>query len=190
MTKGWQPQSRRLWGWWGEVIPKLRLRLPPNHKQTIRLPEAFEGVRIMKKTTFGVIVGNRASFPDVLAKQGRKDILDVLKKNGFNSVALATKETKYGTVETFDDAKKCAALFAQNASKIDGIIDTRSVPIMLYGHSNIAWVSKHMDNMLPVPCRDIRLPCGWHKYFNVPFIDGTQMQLANCVPSFSIKTFF
>jgi len=78
----------------------------------------------MKKTTFGVIVGNRGFFPDVLAKQGRKDILDVLKKNGFNSIALPMKETKYGAVETFEDAKKCAALFVQNAPKIDGIIVT------------------------------------------------------------------
>jgi L-fucose isomerase-like protein len=78
----------------------------------------------MKKTTFGVIVGNRGFFPDALAKQGRKDILDVLKKNGFNSIALPVKETKYGAVETFDDAKKCAALFAQNAQKIDGVIVT------------------------------------------------------------------
>ncbi len=78
----------------------------------------------MAKTTFGVIVGNRGFFPDHLAKSGRKDILDVLKKNGYNSVALSMKETKYGAVETFDDAKKCAALFAQKADKIDGIIVT------------------------------------------------------------------
>jgi len=78
----------------------------------------------MKKTTFGVIVGNRGFFPDALAKQGRKDILDVLKKNGYNSVALSMKDTKYGAVETFEDAKKCAALFAKNAQKIDGIIVT------------------------------------------------------------------
>ena len=78
----------------------------------------------MKKTTFGVIVGNRGFFPDMLAKQGRKDILGVLKANGFGSVALSMKETKYGAVETFDDAKKCAALFAANAAKIDGIIVT------------------------------------------------------------------
>ncbi|MHC4119981.1 MAG: L-fucose/L-arabinose isomerase family protein [Planctomycetota bacterium] len=78
----------------------------------------------MKKTTFGVIVGNRGFFPDVLAKQGRKNILDVLKKNGFGSVALSMKDTKYGAVETFDDAKKCAALFASNAGAIDGIIVT------------------------------------------------------------------
>ena len=78
----------------------------------------------MNKTTFGVIVGNRGFFPDHLAKSGRKDILDVLRKNGFNSVALSMQDTKYGAVETFDDAKKCAALFDQKRESIDGIIVT------------------------------------------------------------------
>ncbi len=76
----------------------------------------------MKKVTFGVIVGNRGFFPDSLAKEGRKNMLDVLKENGHLSIALSTKDTKFGTVETFEDAKKCAALFAKNADKIDGII--------------------------------------------------------------------
>jgi len=78
----------------------------------------------MKKTTFAVIIGNRGFFPDALAKQGRKDILDVLKKNGFSSVALSMGATKYGAVETYDDAKKCAELFAKNSERIDGIIVT------------------------------------------------------------------
>jgi L-fucose isomerase-like protein len=78
----------------------------------------------MEKTTFGVIVGNRGFFPDVLAKEGRKNILEVLKKNGFGSVTLSMQETKYGAVETFADARKCAALFAENAEQIDGIIVT------------------------------------------------------------------
>ncbi len=76
----------------------------------------------MKKTTFGIIVGNRGFFPDHLAKSGRKNILNVLKKNGFGSVALSMQDTKYGAVETFADAKKCAALFAKKADDIDGII--------------------------------------------------------------------
>ena len=76
----------------------------------------------MTKTTFGVIVGNRGFFPDHLAKTGRTELLDVLKKNGFSSVALSMNDTKYGAVETFADAKKCAALFAKNADNIDGII--------------------------------------------------------------------
>jgi L-fucose isomerase-like protein len=78
----------------------------------------------MKKTTFGVIVGNRGFFPDALAKEGRKNILDVLRKNGFNTVALSMQDTKYGAVETFADAQKCAALFAQKSEQIDGIIVT------------------------------------------------------------------
>ena len=78
----------------------------------------------MKKVTFGVIIGNRGFFPDILAKQGRKDILDVLKKNGFNTVALSMQQTKYGAVETFEDAKKCAGLFAEKSEKIDGVIVT------------------------------------------------------------------
>jgi L-fucose isomerase-like protein len=78
----------------------------------------------MKKTTFAIIVGNRGFFPDMLAKQGRKDILDVLKKNGYDSVALSMQDTKYGAVETFADAKKCAELFAKNSARVDGIVVT------------------------------------------------------------------
>ncbi|MHC4477176.1 MAG: L-fucose/L-arabinose isomerase family protein [Planctomycetota bacterium] len=78
----------------------------------------------MKKTTFAVIVGNRGFFPDALAKEGRKNVLDVLKKNGYRTVALSTQDTKYGAVETFADAKKCAELFASKANLIDGIIVT------------------------------------------------------------------
>jgi len=78
----------------------------------------------MRKSTFGVIVGNRGFFPDFLAREGRKSILEVVAKNGFNAVTLPMQETKYGAVETFADAKKCAALFAKNAEKINGIIVT------------------------------------------------------------------
>jgi L-fucose isomerase-like protein len=78
----------------------------------------------MNRTTFGVIIGNRGFFPDHLAKSGRRNVLDVLKKNGFDSVALSTQDTKYGAIETFADAKKCAALFARNAENIDGVIVT------------------------------------------------------------------
>lgn len=78
----------------------------------------------MNKSTFGVIVANRGFFPAALARDGRKSILDVLKKNGYGAVCLSMKDTKYGAVETFEDAKKCAAFFAANAGKIDGIIVT------------------------------------------------------------------
>jgi len=78
----------------------------------------------MNKTTFGVIVGNRGFFPDHLAKSGRKDILDVLKGNGYGAVAISPKDAKFGAVETFEEAKRCTELFKANAEKIDAIIVT------------------------------------------------------------------
>ena len=48
-----------------------------------------------KKTTLGVIMGNRAFFPDHLCKEGRRTILSVLKEEGFNVVALGIKDSKF-----------------------------------------------------------------------------------------------
>jgi len=78
----------------------------------------------MNKTTFGVIVGNRGFFPDVLAREGRENILKVLQDNNYEAVALETGDSKYGAVETLADAKKCAALFDRHAARIDGIMVT------------------------------------------------------------------
>lgn len=77
-----------------------------------------------KQMTFGVIVGNRGFFPDHLANSGRTEILEVLKKNGCDAVAPSPQDTKYGAVESRDDAKKCATLFRANRDKIDGVIVT------------------------------------------------------------------
>lgn len=78
----------------------------------------------MRKITFGIIVGNRGFFPDTLAKEGRDNLLGVLQKKGYSAVALTPNQTKYGSVETFSDALKCAALFAGKANEIDGFIVT------------------------------------------------------------------
>jgi len=75
-------------------------------------------------TTLGVLVGNRGFFPSELCEQGRKTILSVLKEEGFEAVALTPKDTKYGSVETLADAKRCAELFKANREKIDGILVT------------------------------------------------------------------
>lgn len=72
--------------------------------------------------TFGVIVGNRGFFPDHLARSGREIMIRALDRAGFDAVVLGPEETKYGAVETHDDAKRCAELFRKNAESIDGII--------------------------------------------------------------------
>ena len=38
-----------------------------------------------KSATFGVIIGNRGFFPDILARDGREEILRVLEQQGFGS---------------------------------------------------------------------------------------------------------
>ncbi len=77
-----------------------------------------------KKITLGLIVGNRGFFPAHLCDSGRKEILKTLEKCGIDTVTLPTSATKFGAVESMDDAQKCADLFKENAAKIDGILVT------------------------------------------------------------------
>ncbi len=72
--------------------------------------------------TLGVIVGNRDFFPDVLITEGRKDILEVLAEFNIRPIILDEQTTKLGAVETWEHAKKCAALFKQHQDEIDGIL--------------------------------------------------------------------
>lgn len=76
----------------------------------------------MEKTTLAVIVGNRGFFPAVLVTEGRRDILGVLDEMDIEPVILAEDDTNLGGVETWEEAKKCAALFKANQDKIDGIL--------------------------------------------------------------------
>lgn len=72
----------------------------------------------------GVILGNRGFFPDELVREGRKKLLALLKKQGYSVVVLDEKDTKFGSVETWEDAKKCAALFQERRADIDGVLVT------------------------------------------------------------------
>ncbi len=80
--------------------------------------------KIRTSMTFGVIVGKRGMFPKELVKQGRDEILKVLKELGHKVVILSEKETEFGAVSNFAEGKKCAELFKKHAEEIDGIIIT------------------------------------------------------------------
>ena len=75
-----------------------------------------------RKVTFGLIIGNRGFFPDHLAKSGREDMLGVLAKAGYGVVALGTDESKYGAIESREEARRCGDLFRKHEAEIDGII--------------------------------------------------------------------
>ncbi len=76
----------------------------------------------MKKTTLAVIVGNRDFFPDELITEARQDILALFDEMDIEAVLLAEGDTPLGGVETWEDAKTCAALFKANQDRIDGVL--------------------------------------------------------------------
>jgi len=77
-----------------------------------------------RPVTLGLIVGNRGFFPDHLARSGRDEMIAILQQAGVQVVVLGPEETKYGAVETYDEAVRCAALFASTREVIDGVIVT------------------------------------------------------------------
>jgi L-fucose isomerase-like protein len=77
-----------------------------------------------RKMTIGVIVGNRGFFPHHLAKTGREEMIQALEQAGMDVVVLGPEQSKYGAVETYDEAKRCAELFKSKADTIDGVIVT------------------------------------------------------------------
>lgn len=78
----------------------------------------------MQQTTVGLIVGNRGFFPDHLCDKGRQTVLQVLEEEGLNVITLTPEDTLFGSVESLEDAAKCADLFKQHREEIDGVLVT------------------------------------------------------------------
>src|SRR5664279_3055482 len=75
-----------------------------------------------KKMTMGLIIGNRGFFPDHLAKTGREEMMRAVESAGMDVVVMSPEQSKYGAVETHDEARRCAELFRQSQDRIDGVI--------------------------------------------------------------------
>lgn len=101
----------------------------------------------MEKSVFGLIVTTRGFFNPKIAFEGRKQLTEKLDSMGFEYVILGEEDTKYGCVETVEDAQKCAKLFDENKNKIKGII----VSIPNFG-DEVATVNaiKHANLNVPV----------------------------------------
>ncbi|MCL1819678.1 MAG: fucose isomerase [Oscillospiraceae bacterium] len=72
--------------------------------------------------TFGVIVSTRSFFPSHLVKTARGEINAKLNELGHKAVMVGERDTEYGAVLTYDEAKTCAKLFQKHRDKISGII--------------------------------------------------------------------
>ncbi len=81
-------------------------------------------MRPKHKMTLGMIVGNRGFFPDHLARAGHQEMKAALQTASVDVIALTEAESKFGAVETRQEAARCAALFARHREAIDGIIVT------------------------------------------------------------------
>jgi len=79
---------------------------------------------VNRPVTVGLVVGNRGFFPSELCREGRAEMLKVLEAAGLEVVALGPDDTEYGSVESLDDAARCARLFRDHAEEIDGIVVT------------------------------------------------------------------
>ncbi|HEY3939293.1 MAG TPA: L-fucose/L-arabinose isomerase family protein [Bryobacteraceae bacterium] len=78
-----------------------------------------------KKTMqLGLIVGNRGFFPDHLAATGREEMIRVLEQAGIEVIALTPAESKFGAVETFEEARRCAEMFKKHRDTLDGVVVT------------------------------------------------------------------
>jgi L-fucose isomerase-like protein len=78
----------------------------------------------VSKPVLGVIVGNRGFFPDHLCEAGRATILKVLEEEVGDAITLTPEYTSFGSVESLNDAQKCADLFKKHQDEIDGVLVT------------------------------------------------------------------
>jgi L-fucose isomerase-like protein len=76
------------------------------------------------RTTLAVIIGNRGFFPAHLCESGRSEILASLEQEKLKAIALPADATRFGTVESLSDARKCADLFRERRDEIDGVLVT------------------------------------------------------------------
>ncbi len=74
--------------------------------------------------TLAVIIGNRDFFPDRLVTEARQDVLRLFEDLGVEPVMLSETDTKLGSVETWDHAKRCADLFRAHRDRIAGVLVT------------------------------------------------------------------
>lgn len=75
-----------------------------------------------RPTTFALFFGNRRGFPASLIEQARTEITGVLRKLGYDSLLLDPEATRFGGVETGEEARRYAEFLRENQGKFDGVI--------------------------------------------------------------------
>ena len=75
-----------------------------------------------QRLCFGLIIGTRDIFSAKLGLAARDILLPKITEMGHDYVILPVDATVSGSVDNYEDGKKCAKLFSENRDNIDGII--------------------------------------------------------------------
>ncbi len=75
-----------------------------------------------EKMALGVVIANRDFFPAELVKEARRDILALFEELTIEPVLVDEQYGKFGSVETWNDANRCAALFRAHRDRIAGVV--------------------------------------------------------------------
>jgi L-fucose isomerase-like protein len=97
------------------------------HQINPRRPEPFRPLaglplQSSKPLAMGLLVGSRGFFPGHLAEQGRAQMIAAMEAEGLEVVIPEAAASKYGAIESRDEAKLCAALFREHRDRIAGIV--------------------------------------------------------------------
>ena len=76
----------------------------------------------MANITFALYFGNRGFFPGELIDTARKEMIEAVKKAGYDYIIMDEDKTKYGAVESPTDGNIYAKFLEENKSKYDGVI--------------------------------------------------------------------
>ncbi|MBS1704284.1 MAG: fucose isomerase [Armatimonadetes bacterium] len=78
----------------------------------------------IRKPKLAVLIGNRGFFPTHLCESGRRTILSVLEREGFDVLTLPESARQYGSVESLEDARAWGDLIRSQRDSIDGVLVT------------------------------------------------------------------
>ncbi len=76
----------------------------------------------MKKVRFALYFGNRGFFPESLIALARKELVEAVEKQGFETLMLEEDKTRYGAVETIEEGRTYAKFLEENKGSYDGVI--------------------------------------------------------------------
>ena len=75
-----------------------------------------------KNVTFALFFGNRGFFPGEVIADARREMIEAVKKAGFNYICMDESLTRYGAVETRKEGQQYARFLDENRGKFDGVI--------------------------------------------------------------------